>query len=111
MAVLLDRYYMNWFLTYRVKVDEIYKATIKEKKNITIIHLEIREGESSIDVNVHIIIRLKEKKIKLIMEDRDDMIIEERPIEKGLGWIRSKLIIGNEKYIRRIEIPRIKRKV
>ena len=34
------------------------------------------------------------------MEDTDKMIIEERPIEKGLGWIRSKLVIGNEIYLR-----------
>ncbi|CAB4427460.1 unnamed protein product [Rhizophagus irregularis] len=87
MAVLLDHYYMNWFLTYRIKVNDILKATIKEEENKTIISLRINEGESFILVNVHIIIRLKNKKVKLIMEDGDDMIIEERPIEKGLGWI------------------------
>ncbi|CAB4445461.1 unnamed protein product [Rhizophagus irregularis] len=100
MAVLLDRYYFNWFLTYRVKVEDILKVTIKEEKNTTIIYLRVNNGESYIEVNVHIIIKLKEKKIKLIMEDTKNMIIEERPIEKGLGWIRSKLIIGNEIYIR-----------
>ncbi|CAB4444402.1 unnamed protein product [Rhizophagus irregularis] len=102
--VSLSRYY-NWFLTYQVKVDEITEATIKEEKNRTIIHLRIDdEGDGDglfIEVNVHIIIKLKEKKIKLIMEDTNNMIIEERPIEKGLEWIRSKLILGNEIYIRR----------
>ncbi|GBC25422.2 DDE-type integrase/transposase/recombinase [Rhizophagus irregularis DAOM 181602=DAOM 197198] len=77
---------MNWFLTYRVKVDKIWKVTIKEEENETIIHLRIEEEEDFILVDVHIIIRLKEKKVKLIMEDGNNMIIEERPIEKGLGW-------------------------
>ncbi|EXX66229.1 hypothetical protein RirG_125830 [Rhizophagus irregularis DAOM 197198w] len=107
--VLVNRY-ENCFLTYRVKVDKIWKVTIKEEGNKTIIRLRIEEGENFILVDVHIIIRLKEKKVKLIMEDKDNMIIEERLMEKGLGWVRSKLIIGNEKYIRRIEIPRIKNK-
>ncbi|GET59234.1 DDE-type integrase/transposase/recombinase [Rhizophagus irregularis DAOM 181602=DAOM 197198] len=77
---------MNWFLTYRVKVDKIWKVTIKEEENKTIIHLRIEEEEDFILVDVHIIIRLKEKKVKLIMEDGNNMIIKERPIEKGLGW-------------------------
>ncbi|GBC21546.2 DDE-type integrase/transposase/recombinase [Rhizophagus irregularis DAOM 181602=DAOM 197198] len=77
---------MNWFLTYRVKVDKIWKVTIKEEENETIIHLRIEEEEDFILVDVHIIIRLKEKKVKLIMEDGNNMIIEKRPIEKGLGW-------------------------
>ncbi|CAB4488187.1 unnamed protein product [Rhizophagus irregularis] len=108
--MVLGDCYMSWFLTYRVKVDKIWKVTIKEEENETIIHLRIEEEEDFILVDVHIIIRLKEKKVKLILEDGNNMIIEERPIEKGLGWVRSKLIIGNEKYIRRIEIPRIKNK-
>ncbi|EXX66094.1 hypothetical protein RirG_127100 [Rhizophagus irregularis DAOM 197198w] len=108
--MVLGDCYMNWFLTYRVKVDKIWKVTIKEEENKTIIHLRIEEEEDFILVDVHIIIRLKEKKVKLIMEDGNNMIIKERPIEKGLGWVRSKLIIGNEKYIRRIAIPRIENK-
>ncbi|PKY42726.1 hypothetical protein RhiirA4_456580 [Rhizophagus irregularis] len=93
-------YYYNWFLAHLIKVDEIVKKTIKEGKNETIIYLRILE-ESLAVVEMHIIIRSKEKKIKLIMQERNDIMIEERPIEEGLGWIRSKLILGNEIYIRR----------
>ena len=101
MTTLRNRDYY-WFLTYRLEVEEILKATIKEEKNTTIIYLRINDRGSAfgVRVNVHIIIKLKEKKIKLIMEDTDKMIIEERSIEKGLGWIRSKLIMGNETYLR-----------
>ncbi|CAB5377253.1 unnamed protein product [Rhizophagus irregularis] len=85
--MVLGDCYMSWFLTYRVKVDKIWKVTIKEEENETIIHLRIEEEEDFILVDVHIIIRLKEKKVKLILEDGNNMIIEERPIEKGLGWL------------------------
>ncbi|CAB4440180.1 unnamed protein product [Rhizophagus irregularis] len=98
--MILGGYYYNWFLAHLIKVDEIVKKTIKEGKNETIIYLRILE-ESLAVVEMHIIIRSKEKKIKLIMQERNDIMIEERPIEEGLGWIRSKLILGNEIYIRR----------
>ncbi|CAB4438111.1 unnamed protein product [Rhizophagus irregularis] len=95
--MILEEYYydINWFRTHLIKVDEIVEKTIKEGKDKTIIYLRILEENLAV-VEMHIIIRPKEKKVKLIMEQGDDMMIEERPIEKGLGWIRSKLIIGNE---------------
>ncbi|CAB4434995.1 unnamed protein product [Rhizophagus irregularis] len=101
---------MDWVLTGQIKVREIDEITIKEGKDRTIIHLEILDRIDEIYINVDIIISYKEKKIKLIMDDGENIVIQEGPIEKGLGWIRYKLIIGNEKYIYRMKIPQIENK-
>ncbi|EXX50500.1 hypothetical protein RIR_jg39811.t1 [Rhizophagus irregularis DAOM 181602=DAOM 197198] len=78
---------MDWVLTGQIKVREITEVMIKEGKDRTIIHLEVEDRIDRILVNVDIIMSYKERKIKLIMDDGEDIVIQEGPIEKGLGWI------------------------